>query len=95
MTYDGGEWSFPVSVKSDSPYSDNNVAVHYYDSDGTELESAPVNAGKYFIRAYLEETEEGYCYIPVWLLANIDAQLQVPDQLILLDARNGRFVEIK
>lgn len=44
---------------------------------------------------YLEETEEGYCYIPVWLLANIDAQLQVPDQLILLDARNGRFVEIK
>ena len=58
VTYDGGEWSFPVSVKSDAPYSDNNVAVHYYDSDGTELESAPVNAGKYFIRAYLEETEE-------------------------------------
>ena len=44
---------------------------------------------------YLEETEEGYCYIPVWLFANIDAQLQVPDQLILLDARNGRCVEIK
>ena len=58
MTYDGGEWSFPVSVKSDAPYSDNNVAVRYYDSEGTELESAPVNAGKYFIRAYLEETEE-------------------------------------
>ena len=58
MTYDGGERIFPVSVKSDAPYSDNNVAVHYYDSEGTELESAPVNAGKYFIRAYLEETEE-------------------------------------
>ena len=58
MTYDGGERSFPVSVQSDAPYSDNNVAVRYYDSEGTELESAPVNAGKYFIRAYLEETEE-------------------------------------
>ena len=58
MTYDGGERIFPVSVKSDAPYSDNNVAVSYYDSEGTELESAPVNAGKYFIRAYLEETEE-------------------------------------
>lgn len=58
MTYDGGERSFPVSVKSDAPYSDNNVAVRYYDSKGTELERAPVNAGKYFIKAYLEETEE-------------------------------------
>lgn len=38
MTYDGGERSFPVSVKSDAPYSDNNVAVRYYDSKGTELE---------------------------------------------------------
>lgn len=58
VKYDGGEWSFPVSVKSDAPYSDNNVVVRYYDSEGTELESAPVNAGKCSIKAYLEETEE-------------------------------------
>ncbi len=50
--------SLPVSSPTVTTNSDNPPYYYYYTQDGTQLDSAPVNAGEYYVQAFVQESDK-------------------------------------
>ncbi len=54
-----------------------------------------INFNSIELSYYPKETDTGFIYVPVWVFAEIDKDINEPVQLILLDAQTGEIVEVK
>lgn len=65
----------------------------YYTKHKTSY--SQINFNTVELSYYPKKTETGFLYVPVWVFAEVDEEINEPVQLIMIDAQTGTIVEVK